>query len=81
MSCFAADDKMMSVLVSGESATFETGVPQPLFDVEVPEATAPYPTHYTVTANGQRFIVNTVIDQPTRPALTVMMNWTSGLQK
>ena len=39
------------------------------------------PNHYVVTADGQRFLVNTVINQPTRPALTVILNWTAGLNK
>jgi serine/threonine protein kinase/Tol biopolymer transport system component len=77
----AADGKMMAVPVSITGATFEAGTPTPLFSVEVPEATAPYPGHYAVTADGQRFLVNTVIDQPTRPALTVVLNWTAGLKK
>ena len=66
--------------VSSEGATFEAGAQHPLFGVEVPEPIGPYPTHYAVTADGQRFLVNTVIDQPTRPALTVILNWT-GLLK
>jgi len=57
------------------------GTSQALFDVEVPEANPPYPTDYAVTADGQRFLVNTVVDQPTHPVLTVMLNWTSGLRK
>jgi hypothetical protein len=31
--------------------------------------------------DGQRFLVNTVVDQPTRPALTVVLNWTADLKK
>ena len=46
---------------------------------EVPEPIAPYPTDYAVTADGQRFLVNTVVDQPTRPALTVILNWQAAL--
>jgi hypothetical protein len=68
--------------ISASSATtFSAGTSHPLFDVEVPEANPPYPTDYAVTADGQRFLVNTVVDQPTRPALTVILNWTSGLRK
>ena len=52
-----------------------------LLSVEVPEPTAPYPTDYAVSADGQRFLVNTVVDQPTRPALTVILNWTAALNK
>jgi hypothetical protein len=39
------------------------------------------PTDYAATADGQRFLVNTVVDQPTHPALTVILNWTAGLRK
>ena len=45
------------------------------------EANPPYPTDYAVTADGQRFLVNTVVDQPTHPALTVILNWTADLKK
>jgi len=58
---------------------FQAGEPRALFDVDVPEATAPDPTHYTVAADGQRFLVNTVVDQLNRPALTVMLNWVAAL--
>ena len=67
--------------VTTDAATFSAGAPHSLFDVEVPEAHPPYPTDYAVTADGQRFLVNTVVDQPTRPALTVILNWTAGLKK
>jgi len=52
-----------------------------LFDVELPEPNPPFPTDYAVTADGQRFLFNTVIDQPTRPALTVILNWTADFKK
>ena len=77
----SADGKLTAVPVVTEEAAFTAGTPRALFDVEVPEPTAPYPTHYVVTADGQRFLVNTVVDQPTRPALTVILNWTAALNK
>ena len=46
-----------------------------------PSRTRRFPTDYAVTADGQRFLVNTVVDQPTRPALTVILNWMAGSQK
>jgi hypothetical protein len=72
---------MMAVDVTTNAATFTAGVPHPLFEVVVPEAGAPYPTDYAVTADGQRFLVNTVVHQPSRPALTVILNWTAELKK
>jgi len=43
-------------------------------------AGTPYPSDYAVTADGQRFFVNTVVDQPTRPALPVILNWTAEIK-
>jgi len=77
----SADSKLTVVPVTTDTATFSAGTPRGLFDVEVPEPNPPFTTDYAVTADGQRFLVNTVIDQPTHPALTVILNWTSGLKK
>jgi len=77
----SADGKLTAVPVTTDGPTFSVGAPHALFDVEVAEPSAPYPNDYAVTADGQRFLVNTVVDQPTRPALTVILNWTSGLKK
>jgi hypothetical protein len=75
-----ANGKLMAVPVSIDGE-FRAGAPQALFDVEVPEATQPYQNNYAVVGDGQRFLVNTVIDQPNRPALTVILNWTAALKK
>ena len=77
----SADGKLTTVPVVTSETTFTAGTPRALFDVEVLEPTAPYPTDYAVTADGQRFLVNTVVDQPTRPALTVILNWTAALNQ
>jgi eukaryotic-like serine/threonine-protein kinase len=77
----SADGKLTTVPVVTTEPTFSAGTPRALFDVEVPEPTAPFPTDYAVSADGQRFLVNTVVDQPTRPALTVNLNWTAALNK
>jgi hypothetical protein len=76
----SADGKMTAVPVTTDGATFSAGTPRALFDVDVPEANAPFPSHYAVTADGQRFLVNTVVDQPPRPTLTVILNWLEQLK-
>jgi hypothetical protein len=70
----SADGRMMAVPVTTDGATFEAGVPRALFEVDVPEPSAPYPTHYAVSSDGRRFLVNTVVDQQNRPPLTVILN-------
>ncbi len=77
----AADGKLTAVPVTTAGPAFTAGTPQALFDVEVPEPSAPYQGDYAVTADGQHFFVNTVVDQPTRPALTVILNWAPELRK
>jgi serine/threonine protein kinase/Tol biopolymer transport system component len=77
----SADGKLTAVPVTTDGPTFTVGAPRVLFDVEVPEPIAPYPSDYAVTADGQRFFVNTVVDQPTRPALTVVVNWAAESKK
>jgi len=67
--------------VATDALTYSAGTSHALFDVEVPEPNPPYPTDYAVTVDGQRFLVNTVVDQPTHPALTVILNWTADLKK
>jgi len=77
----SADRKLMAVPVTTDGTTFSNGAPRVLFDVQMPEPSPPYPTDYAVSADGRRFLVNTVVDQPTRPALTVILNWTADLKK
>jgi Tol biopolymer transport system component len=77
----SADGQMMAVDVTTDGPTFTAGVPHPLFEVLAQEARAPYPSDYAVTADGQQFLVNTVVDQPSRPALTVILNWPEELKK
>jgi hypothetical protein len=69
------DRKLMAVPVTTDGDTFSAGAAQPLFDVDVPESNAPYPNDYAVSADGQRFLINTLADQPNGPLLTVVLNW------
>jgi hypothetical protein len=77
----SADRKLMAVPVTTDGTTFSAGVPRALFEVRMPEQTPPYPTDYAVAMDGQRFLINTIVDQPVRPALTVVVNWTAELTK
>jgi Tol biopolymer transport system component len=48
----AADRKLMTVPVTIDGGGFSAGVPHALFDVDIAELSAPYPTEYTVSADG-----------------------------
>ncbi|HTK74012.1 MAG TPA: protein kinase, partial [Gemmataceae bacterium] len=68
------DRKLMAVEVKATATTFETGRPRELFQTRVANAFV-VPT-YDVNADGQRFLINTALDEAEGPApMTVVMNW------
>ena len=75
----ASNGKLTSVAIPGGDA-FKAGVPKELFDVRVPLTGNPYRTNYAVTADGQRFLVNTRIDDAPSP-VNIIINWTRLLKK
>ena len=78
----AAAGKMMAVSVKatlGPRPTFEAGVPTPLFDTRLYDGALAY--EYDVTADGQRFVVNTNVAGAYATPLTVVVNWTAPLKK
>jgi Tol biopolymer transport system component len=70
-----ADGKMMAVGVRGDGASFDAGVPQPLFDARLAG------DWYDVGKDG-RFLIPIAANQSTAPVpITVVVNWTAGLKK
>ena len=61
--------------------TFDHKPARKLFPLAIPENVAPYPTDYAVSADGQRILVNTIVGQPVKPSLTVILNWASELAR
>ena len=75
----ASSNKLMSVAIPPGDA-LNSGVPKELFDTHVPLTGNPYRSNYAVTADGQRFLINTrVEDAPS--AINVILNWTALLKK
>ena len=58
--------------------TFSPGVPTLLFD---PRARKINGRQYDVTSNGNRFLVNQTVGQPAVEPLTLVLNWTSELER
>jgi eukaryotic-like serine/threonine-protein kinase len=75
----ASDRKLMAVEVK-LGATFEAKAPQPLFSTRVLTITE-FRNHYAVTRDGQRFLVNSLIEETTTNPITVVVNWTAGLKR
>ena len=77
----SADKKLMAVDVKADGATFEAGVPKALFDLRV-RGGLPGPRNwYTVSKDGQRFLVVTDLEEATEPPTTVVLNWTADLKR
>jgi eukaryotic-like serine/threonine-protein kinase len=72
-----ADGKLMAVDVkSGPGGSFEAGTPKALFD---PHIGGGQSTGFDVAKDG-RFLIPTVVEQSGAP-ITVVVNWTAGLNK
>jgi eukaryotic-like serine/threonine-protein kinase len=77
----AADGKLMTVAVKAETV-FEAGITKPLFEMHSPTvAGIPFQNSYAVTADGQRFLVRSAMEQTTSTAITVLVNWTAELKR
>ncbi|MGH9838683.1 MAG: TolB family protein [Blastocatellia bacterium] len=75
---YAGDGKLIAAPVrSGES--FETGAAVSLFEFRAGTLQGLAP--YAVTADGQRFLINAVVETEPNAPLTVEVNWTAGVKK
>jgi hypothetical protein len=72
------DRKLMTVDVKLGS-TFEMGTPAPLFQTQVSSFTSP--NRYDVSTDGQRFLVNSSVQETVRTPLVVILNWAAGIKK
>ncbi len=68
------DRRLMAVEVKTTGTTFEAGRPRELFQTRAVTLSAESPV-YDVTADGQRFLINTALEAEGPPAMTVWMNW------
>jgi hypothetical protein len=57
--------------------TFQAGLPAALFSVRPP----PGRMAYDVSADGQRFLVNTATGDESSPPLTLIADWTALLKE
>ena len=76
---FATDGKMMAVPMTVSSAAgISSGVPQALFDTEVPFVANR--DQYAVTADGKRFLILKPLSDAAPTPLTVVLNWSPTLR-
>ena len=68
---FVASRKLWAASVM--SGDFKSGIPQPLFEIEG--------INYAPSKDGQRFLVSVVTERAPAPPITVVLNWTTDLQR
>jgi hypothetical protein len=78
------DHKVMSVEISTASGAVQRGSPKALFTVPIFGGPTLITTRYDVTADGQKFLINSVPTETASAAsspITVVLNWQAGLKK
>jgi eukaryotic-like serine/threonine-protein kinase len=74
---WAPDNELMAAAVNGKGESFQVETVRPLFEVRKGGAGH----FYDVSPDGQRFLVNSIPEQAASAPITVVVNWTAGLQK
>jgi Tol biopolymer transport system component len=69
------DNTLMAVAVDGHGARFELGAEQPLFVVQPPPQVRLDASVYAVSPDGRRFLVNTLVEDPTPAVIALVLNW------
>ena len=77
----SAEAKMTAVTVKADN-NFEAGSPTTLFQTHLRQPISALDiVSYDVTANGQKFLVNTKVDEANAAPLSVILNWASEMEK
>jgi YD repeat-containing protein len=78
---FSPGNRLMSVEVSIAGLSFKAGTPITLFTIPAPMVLGfIFEDNWDLTADGQRFLINTIEDSNVQP-ITVVLNWLAGLKK
>ncbi len=73
----APDNKLMAAAVNDKGSSFEVGAVRPLFQTNSVGAVSTF----VVSADSQRFLINTASAQAASAPITVVLNWSAGLKK
>jgi eukaryotic-like serine/threonine-protein kinase len=71
------DNRLMAAAVNGKGASFGVSAIKPLFQTRATGRN----DRYAVSADGQRFLINTAPEQSASAPIMVVLNWTAGLKK
>ena len=69
----------MAVDVNGDGESFQEGIPKELFEARLTLGTPR--SHFVVTSEGKRFLVNAVEEGRAGASFTVVLNWPTLLKR
>jgi Tol biopolymer transport system component len=77
-----AEGRLVAASVEGSGAAFVVGAVQPLFSQRMRTAAWAGSTsyNYDVTADGQRFLINTADESQVDASITLLLNWAGNLR-
>jgi Tol biopolymer transport system component len=75
------ENQLMAVDVKAIAGQLAVGPPRPLFTIRPRPAVRLDAYPYDVSRDGQRFIVNTLVEDTASTAIQVVLNWTDSLPK
>lgn len=79
---YLAPDRTLMAVPINSGTTFDPGRPAVLFQTSVPQTgLTDDRNNYTPTQDGQRFIVNSLVDAANAQPLTVVLNWAADMKK
>jgi dipeptidyl aminopeptidase/acylaminoacyl peptidase len=74
-------DRMMMAVPVSLHPTFKAEEPKPLFETRVPILANAFRWHYDVSADGERFLVNTAPASVRPPAIHIVLDWRALLPR
>jgi eukaryotic-like serine/threonine-protein kinase len=75
------DGQLMAVAMKPAMDRLDIGPPRALFEIRARPPVRLDAYSYDVTPDGQRFVVNTLMEDAVSNSITVVLNWTAGLPK
>ena len=72
---------LMAVPMTERAGAIEAGTPQTLFAIHTQGNVVNQPHNFEVAAHGQKFLVNTIVDDSDNAPLEVTLHWNAGLTK
>jgi dipeptidyl aminopeptidase/acylaminoacyl peptidase len=79
---YLAPDKTLMAVPIAAGGSFEPGTPVALFATRIPTGSLTSDrNHLVVAADGQRFLVNNLVDEGNTSPITFVLNWAANLKR